>query len=223
MGEIITIEKVEEATSARGPYKTMTYGGGKKASCFDGSLLSLLTLGKTLEVEIEAKTRGDKTYHNITAAKPSEKPAEKPMPAPSRGREPGERQSIERQTALKAAVELVGYAIAKGKDFGSREVIQAAAEFAAFLNTGKVPGSPPQTPAVAPGSPPEALKAAAGNGTSPKPKPGGAIGPNTIGAVRYWAKQKGVDEEALAQKQGAKGVLELTEAQGQEILRELKA
>ena len=56
----------------------------------------------------------------------------------------------------------------------------------------------------------------------PKAKPSGAIEPNTIGAVIYWAKQKGVDGEALAQKKGAKGVLELTEAQAQEILKELK-
>lgn len=155
MSEIITIEKVEEATSSKGPYKTVTYGGGKKASCFDGALLPLMTLGKTLEVTIEARTKGDKTYHNLTAAKPSEKPAEKPATIPTRaaGREPGERTSIERQTALKASVELAGYLIGKGKDFSAHDILQVAAGFAAFIASGQVPAKRTE-PKISPAPPP---------------------------------------------------------------------
>lgn len=83
------------------------------------------------------------------------------------------------------------------------------------------PGAPPQPEARAP----SASKPAPAKAVPAKPPraSGGAIEPNTIGAIRYWAKQGGVDGEAMAQKHGAKGVLELTEAQGQEILKELRA
>ncbi len=91
--------------------------------------------------------------------------------------------------------------------------------------------SPPSPPAVAPGAPPEAPKPAArpemplANGAPlPTPKPGAAIGKNTLGLINWHVQTTGKDLASILKVKGwgSAALDQLTEAQGQEILRELK-
>lgn len=119
-------------------------------------------LGQIYRYTVDAKSKGEGKkgeYYNLVSIQAADvpKPQGGPGAAPSGpsapeaeappweveeqgpGRRDATRASIEKQTALKAAVELAGYHIAKGQDMKSAEVLLVASKFAAWLATGELP------------------------------------------------------------------------------------
>lgn len=102
-------------------------------------------------------------------------------------RDPAERASIERQVALKAAVDYMGHLVAAGdKGFHTAHVVNAAEIFAAFIARGEVSARP-------------TTQSAATQPTQPAPRPavpqGTAAAPT---ATRFWdyAKSIGLPDPA---------------------------
>ena len=144
--------KTEKQTSAgerfwafslqcEGQDKALTY------SLFDHKAGQEVQVGQTWRLRVSEKPnpKGG-VYHNIDGVIELVLAEDGPLAEPE-GHENGgavprrasERVSIERQTSLKAAVELAGYRIAQGKDMLSSQVLQVASVFAQWIATGVLP------------------------------------------------------------------------------------
>ena len=132
IGKIEKIDSYSDKKADGTPWTRWTVKVGDKfLATFDQATITGLKIGGTYDFEIEEVKRGDKTFYNIKGVKPAwpegEKnnkdkyPEPKPWPvgplkpevaAPQRD---ATGQSIERQTAAKAAAEIVVAMIGKDK------------------------------------------------------------------------------------------------------------
>lgn len=117
-----------------------------------------LRVGETYTFLVDAKPRGEGKkgeYWDFVEATTQAEPTPEDQTQPTqqqeywKPRDPAERTSIERQVALKAAVDYMSHLVTAGqKDFHTSHVVNAAEIFAAFIARGEVP-QPKSAPAQA--------------------------------------------------------------------------
>ena len=123
IGKVEKIDSYSDKKADGTPWTRWTVKiGDKFLATFDQATIKGLKVGGTYDFQIEEVKRGDKTYLNITSVSPAWPEEEKEPPeviapkakvaAPQRD---ATGQSIERQTAAKAAAEIVVALIEKDK------------------------------------------------------------------------------------------------------------
>jgi len=118
MRKIIVVDKTEILHGTKGEYLKVTDKGGKTQNIFDRALWNLF--GDGLAVELTLEKQG--TWWNVVGAVAVEKEVAKELaekkesPKPKYSADPAKIDSIERQVALKAAVEIMVAEIRAGVD-----------------------------------------------------------------------------------------------------------